>query len=460
MKTRITITILSALIYLSSCSEQYLDAKSDTNLVTPQNLDDIISLLDNMLIINMTGGLGQMATDEYHFVDDEAWLSTFYATERNAYIWAKDIYEGQSPIQDWNIPYESIFYANNALQTLKKLNLPTSPERDQVKGWALFIRAYAYHDLVRNFCLAYDPGIADSDLGLPIRLSPRIDEIQPRASLQQTYNQILTDLKEATKLLSPQFQETNRNRPSKATAYALLARVYLMMNDFDNAEKNADNSLALYNKLIDYNTVSTTDIAPFTKNNDEVLLSAKQFGAYGTTANAEWNTWVTVNPNILELYHENDLRVLIFFAQNSQGNFYVKTGYYGGGSNPFHGLAVDELYLIKSECLARRGEITAAMDWLNELLVNRFKNSKPYEPLTADNQEEAISVILEERKKELIWRGIRWSDIKRLNRLGENITLKREVNGTEYTLPPNDIRYAFPIPDDEITRSNIQQNPR
>jgi hypothetical protein len=38
--------------------------------------------------------------------------------------------------------------------------------------------------------------------------------------------------------------------------------------------------------------------------------------------------------------------------------------------------------------------------------------------------------------------------------------LKRTVNGTEYSLAPNDARYVMPIPDDEITRSGIIQNQR
>lgn len=460
MRILITITISSVFIGLSSCTENYLDAKPDTNLVTPKNLDDIIGLLDNTTDLNMTGGLGQMGADEYVFLDFEAWQGTFSATERNAYIWADDVYEGQTPIQDWNAPYRSIFYANNALQALEDLDLSSSKEQDQVRGWALFIRAYAYHDLVRNFCLAYDPQTSNTDPGLPLRINPGIDEIQPRASLQKTYDQIISDLTKAVSLLTPRFQQSNKNRPSKPAAYALLSRVHLMMNDFVNAELTADSSLTLYNKLIDYNSVSQSIPAPFPPLNDETLFTASQFSSYSITANANWNTAVIPNPNIISSYQDDDLRLPVFFGKDNQNNYYVKSRYNGGSPYPFHGLAVDELYLIKAECLARRGKISQAMDWLNELLVNRFRNTEPYRPLTADNQEEAISIILEERKKELIWRGIRWSDIKRLNKIGASITLRRALNGEEYLLPPNDLRYAFPIPDDEIARSGIKQNPR
>ncbi|SEM08104.1 hypothetical protein SAMN05216436_101351 [bacterium A37T11] len=56
-------------------------------------------------------------------------------------------------------------------------------------------------------------------------------------------------------------------------------------------------------------------------------------------------------------------------------------------------------------------------------------------------------------------RGLRWMDIKRLNKEGANITLTRNLNGQIYTLPPNDPRFALPIPEDVIDLSGMQQNP-
>lgn len=460
MKKLYTLCLIFTVLLILGCTKDFLDTKPNTNLIIPQRIEDIEVLLDNTNNLSLyTGSLGQMGADEYVFVDYAAWQGTYTATERNAYIWAKDIYEGKTSVEDWNRPYIVISLANNALQSMQDLNLPVNARTNNAKGWALFIRAYAYADLLKNFCLAYDNATAQTDLGLPVRLSPAIDEIQPRASLAATYAQVLTDLKQAASLLTPQFQEKNRNRPSKGTAYAMLARVYLNMNKYDDAKLYADSSLILYDKLIDYNTISTTSATPFSRTNDEAIFQTTNLG-YNITANADWNTEVTVNPDIINSYHANDLRPAIFFAKNAQGNYYVKTGYYGAGSQPFSGLAVDELYLIKAECLARAEKPSEAMQWLNNLLVKRFKNTVPYIPLTATNANEALQLVLTERKKELIWRGIRWSDIKRLNKIGANITLRRLLNGSEYLLPPNDVRYAYPIPADEIKYSNILQNPR
>jgi hypothetical protein len=57
-------------------------------------------------------------------------------------------------------------------------------------------------------------------------------------------------------------------------------------------------------------------------------------------------------------------------------------------------------------------------------------------------------------------RGLRWMDIKRLNKDGAKITLTRNVEGNTYTLPPNDLRYALPIPEEVISLTGMPQNIR
>jgi hypothetical protein len=81
----------------------------------------------------------------------------------------------------------------------------------------------------------------------------------------------------------------------------------------------------------------------------------------------------------------------------------------------------------------------------------------PYPVMSAA---EALDTVLAERRKELAFRGIRWSDLRRLNQEDWNITLTRNLNGTPYTLPPNSKLYTLPIPPDVIQESGIAQNPR
>ena len=125
---------------------------------------------------------------------------------------------------------------------------------------------------------------------------------------------------------------------------------------------------------------------------------------------------------------------------------------------PFDGVSTNEIYLIRAEANARQGKTTDAMRDLNELLAMRHTDT--FVPLAASSPSHALDLILLERRKELLMRGLRWVDIKRLNKEGAGITLKRTVEGVEYMLSPNDLRYALPIPEDVITLSGIEQNKR
>ena len=118
-----------------------------------------------------------------------------------------------------------------------------------------------------------------------------------------------------------------------------------------------------------------------------------------------------------------------------------------------------EIYLIKAECLARRNEVSAAMQWIDQLLVTRYRTGT-YTPMLAANREDALQKIWTERRKELVLRGSRWSDLKRLNREGQGINLSRTLNGTVYSLPAGDARYVFALPVEEIEVSGLVQNER
>lgn len=453
------IMIASLFSVLSACRKSdFLNVKPATNILKPTTLTDFQNLLDNTTFLNQTGGLAQLSADEYE-VSYANW-QTGSATERNAYIWAKDIYGGDAGIADWNQLYQGIFYANAVLDGLAKSDSAGTSEGQYIKGWALFTRAYAFYDLTRTFCKPYNANTSATDPGIPLRLSSGIDYLKQRATLQQSFDQIFNDLTTAAILLPAARPSANLNRPSKIAVYALLARIYLDMRNYTQAESYADQCLDLYSTLIDYNIVSTTARTPFSTTNDELIYNTKQVTAYGLFTPTNSSSLGKIPANIIGLYNPNDLRLSLYFSQSGDSTFYRKRGYYGQGNYSFTGLATDEVYLIKAECLARRGQTNAAMDKLNQLLVKRYNNSSAYVPITVNSAPDALDTVLLERRKELMWRGLRWYDLKRLNMEGANLTLTRILNGVTYTLPPNDPRYVLPIPDDEIALSGIQQNPR
>ncbi|WP_214226689.1 RagB/SusD family nutrient uptake outer membrane protein [Pedobacter sp. B4-66] len=451
----ISILILGCLACRKS---DFLNKKPSTAITDPSSLSDFELLLNNTIVMNTTGGLAQASADDVEISYPN--YQSANIVERNAYVWNKDLYGDEIDIQDWNACYQQVFYANVVLEGLTKSDSASSIRAQNLKGWALFARAFAFYDLTRNFCKAYDASSANQDLGIPLRLSSGIDYIKQRSTLQQSFDQIFSDLNESITLLPTERPSADLNRPSKVAAYALLARIALDMRNYAAAENYADQSLALYSTLIDYNTISQTSATPFSKTNNELICNYGQQPRYGRLTSNYSGSAARVSSILIGLYGPRDLRLKVYYGESSDGGYYKKRGYNGMGLYPFTGLATDEQYLIKAECLARKGETKLAMDKLNQLLVNRFDKTFSYNALTAHSSVEALSQILLERRKELVWRGLRWHDLKRLNKEGGNIIITRVINKIKYTLLSNDPRYVFPIPSDEIALSGIQQNDR
>lgn len=100
------------------------------------------------------------------------------------------------------------------------------------------------------------------------------------------------------------------------------------------------------------------------------------------------------------------------------------------------------------------------MDVLNSLLTERYKAGS-FTPLIASDAANALQMILQERRKELLFRGIRWPDLRRLNLDPSTAkTLYRIIEGKTYELQPNSPNYVFPIEERVIQFSGIEQNPR
>src|SRR5690606_20155507 len=99
---------------------------------------------------------------------------------------------------------------------------------------------------------------------------------------------------------------------------------------------------------------------------------------------------------------------------NANGTVTFK-GSYMGNSSLYNGLSLNEVYLMKAEANARRNNIEVAMASLNTLLEKRWV-AGTFTPSVISSKEEALQLILAERRKELLMRGLRWIDIKRLNK--------------------------------------------
>jgi hypothetical protein len=453
--------LLSGMGMLFSCSKSsFLDKKPNTNFIIPTTLPDFQALLDNDAVMGRTTALGELSADNL-YLRDSFWLY-LDAKERNAYIWAPgDIYNGQGQQDDWNLPYEQVFYANVVLDGLAKMVVDSTNAQDwkTLKGAALFTRAYAFYNLAQVFAPVYDGLSAPTDLGIPLRLSPDVNAPSVRASLQQTYSQILDDLRKADNLLPSALPLANRNRPSKPAAFAMQARVYLSMRAYDSARIYADSCLQLDSTLIDYNSLSTSSNFPFTILNLETIYQSSFFTGSNQSLEEFLCPDCVVDSGLYASYTPADLRRQVFYRRLNGSGYPNLKGSYSGSIYPFSGLATDEVYLVRAECRARAGDQTGALSDLNTLLAKRWMSGN-FTPFMATTVAEALDTILVERRKELAFRGLRWTDLRRLNKEGANITLTRLLFGQTYQLPPNSPYYVLPIPPDVIALSGIQQNQR
>jgi starch-binding outer membrane protein, SusD/RagB family len=441
--------LLGIMVILSTGCTKFLDKKSNSNLVVPSTLKDLQSLLDESGIMNLaTPSFGESLSDDYYLTQEM--YNTFSVQEQSKYRWSVQPYNFEN---DWSLGYSPVYNANLCLEVLEDIDSTAASNAaawKNVKGSALFYRAYHFLNLTWIYAKAYDSATYNTDLGIALRMKTDFNVESERATVKETYDQIIMDATAAANYLPNNPQHVLR--PSKAAAYALLARAYLSICDYENAHKYADLSLSIKQNLLDYNTVDLFQFPPFAPFNPEVIfhstMNSKSFLHAVLIA--------SMDTSLFASYDDNDLRKTGFYFPY---NGYTFIGTYSGDLTTFFtGLATDEMYLIRAESSARLGDKDAAMDDLNTLMENRWSDAAVFPVFTATDANDALNKILIERRKELTMRGLRWSDLKRLNKEGANITLKRIVGTETFILPPNDSRYAVPLPADIIKNSKLIQN--
>lgn len=447
--------LLSATVIGLGCNKQndFLEVKGNNNDVVPSTLKDYQAILDYDGYMNSGyASLGIIGSDNL-YATSTTWALGL-ATERNAYTWQPDIYEG-AVFNEWNFPYKMIVNANTVLEGLA--TIPQTPgnlvDWNNAKGSALFYRAIAFYGLLQEFAKPYFASTANQDPGVPLKLSGDVHAAVSRATITECYNQLIDDLNNALPLLPA--VPLVKTRPSRMATFGWLAKTALTMTDFSKAYVYADSALRYNSSLLDFNTLNPAASFPFPAfqtGNPEISFYA--------TANLYTLPFLGYIDTVLyQSYTGNDLRRALFFKTSGTNQGFK--GSYAAGNTPFAGLATNELYLIRAEASARQGNISASMADLNTLLIKRWKTGT-FIPFSAATATEALQKILVERRKEMPFTGnIRWEDLRRLN-LEPTLakTLTHIINGQVYTLSPNDNKYVLPIPDLEIKYSGIMQNPR
>lgn len=451
MKTTYHFFVLAIILVLTGC-EKFLDKKSNQKLVVPSTVADLQTLMDDRSLLNeKEPNAGIVASDDF-YLNTTDWLS-LTDVARNLFVWAPSNAYAIGSGNNWVSLYSQIYNANVVLDQIEGVvgKDTRADEWKNVKGQALFLRGRCYANLLNIWALPYDANTSSAAMGVPLRLDVNFNVPSVRASVAQGYQQVLADLRHAAALLP--LQPLHPIRPARAAAYALLARTFLSMQQIDSCFYYTEKAMQIKSNLMDYNggtgLNASTATYSFARFNPEVI-----YDSFIPTP-APLSKGIIL-AELYSSYHNNDLRKSLYHRSSTTiGNF---KGTYSGGAHIFNGLATDELYLMKAECLARKGEGNNGLEVLNTLLRTRFKTGT-YQPYTAATAGGALEIILMERRKELIFRGLRWLDVRRLNKMGANITMKRSLD-REYTLLPNELRYALPIPEDIVAISGIPQNPR
>lgn len=442
----------ACLLLCCTACKKFLDEKPNKGYAIPATLKDCQALLDDWNRVNAIDPVaGEISADNY-YLTESSFAALPVDAYRRMYLWQKDNIFPLSP-NDWSTLYRGIYQANTVLETLEMIKKTTANEREwtNARGQALLIRARTFLEAVWQWAPAYDAATAATDLGIPLRLSSDFNQVSTRATVQQTYTEILAELREALDLLP--LTSLHVMRPSKPAAYALLARTHLSMRQYEKAGLYADSCLQFRSTLLNYNTLNPAILNPFPQFNTEVVYDTRN----GTLGPLTF-IYAKIDTTLYASYATNDLRKTLFFTPNPDSSFYFR-GSYEGDFSLFSGPTTAEMFLVRAEVRARQGATLAALNDLNTVLEKRWKTGT-FTPFTAATPAEALELILSERRKELVMRLLRFIDIKRLNKEGANITQTRIMNNQTYTLLPNAPHYALPIPEEVITLSGIQQNPQ
>ncbi|MDR2284858.1 MAG: RagB/SusD family nutrient uptake outer membrane protein, partial [Sphingobacterium sp.] len=198
---------------------------------------------------------------------------------------------------------------------------------------------------------------------------------------------------------------------------------------------------------------------PFKILNEETIFHAVSLGLASLNPSR-----AIIDNGLYSSYQVNDYRKKLFFNKRTDDSYSFKGSYTGFNvQNTFVGLTVPELYLTLAECYARLGKLTESQEALNKLLTKRYKSN--FVLPSFGSKEVLLDYVLLERRKEMLLRGVRWSDLRRLNQEPRyaRVLERLEVVGSDtvkHVLSIGDKRYTYLIPREVIEFTEIPQNPR
>jgi hypothetical protein len=314
---------------------------------------------------------------------------------------------------------------------------------------------------------------------LPTTTDYRVNRVLPRTPEAQVYALILQDLKEAQADLAPTFVDgflkkvPERIRPNKMAANAMLARVYLYLQDWSGAAAHATKVIDQPEIMLESNLDNV-----FLWNSKEAILqfqpkldgqNVEDSKIYVLDANGlnAGSSAQGLRPAFATLFDSADLRYRQWVGKITvpaldtlpSKTFYFPYKYKIKGppaptttTEYLMVLRLAEQYLIRAEARAQLGDVAGAQEDLNKI-----RTRAGLTPTRAATQQELLDAVMQERQWELFteW-GHRWFDLKRTGRMDSVMMRVAAEKGTVWQ--PH--FKLFPIPQSEITANgNLVQNP-
>lgn len=423
MKINSLFLMLVTLTFMQSCSEDLLDKlpeKTDSQSISEEAVrtkEDLKRLLISSydVVANMYGGqiqnLSELLGDN---VDSPANQNDYI----QIYTRKTDIFNGTIGSVYQNA-YITIYRANQLISKKDDVADISTEEKVQLEAEARFLRALSHHGILRLFAQPAGYTSDNSHLGIVLRMKFS-QEVGLRSSVKTCYDSILVDLKFAEQNLP----ENNGVYASKWSAKALLARVYLDLNEFDLAALSASEVInsgqfSLLDTTNRFTAGPNTEQVFATVSYNQNSISDERGGAFlnyrsdnntnpSMRASADFYSYMTSDTN--------DLRGKNWFRQ------------IGEGPSPIYGVSkfdrsfmwipilhLTEMMLTRAEALCKSAspDFTTALNDLNDI---RTRAGLIEVNLSGES---LIESIREERRKELCFEGDRTIQIKRFGVSGE-----------------------------------------
>ncbi len=468
--TYLTVIVCLLLLSVTSC-EDFLEAPLPPEKITTDKVFGSAGTLEMAMLGVYTKATNYYGAGQFVYCADQLADNLSANPPLASDIMSTSEYDASnssSLSNTWSQPYAAIYEANTML-----LNLPTATakitdeERDHYMAQALFLRALMYFELVRLY----------GDVPLILEPDPTVSKTKARTPKAEVFASVIADLKEAMDLLPA----TNisgldaRRCANKYVAEALLARVYLFMGDYANAETSATNVINSGNYSLE------TDLtAVLMRRSTEIIFamdgamidfpnSCFYYGLYGMPnfyqdapepyAN-EYSGWGCLTQSAINEYESDDQRFATWFTYSAEENvFSIKYPYNifyqelaDADPQDFCVLRLSEMYLIRAEAKARKSspDLQGAAEDLNQVRTIHGGLTG----ISAGSQSEMLTALEHENRVEFMCEGHRWYDLVRTNRADAVLSQLEYKTGWEAH------KVLLPVPAKElINNTNLVPNP-